>query len=40
MAESIPGLDLVPTWTAAAYMAIRKKKGETMPPANQVVIDV
>jgi hypothetical protein len=40
MAESIPGLDLVPTWTAAAYLAIRKKKGAPMPPPQQVVIDV
>jgi hypothetical protein len=37
IAESIPGLDLVPTWTLAAYMAMKKKK--TAPIPQCVVVD-
>jgi hypothetical protein len=38
LAEAIPGLDLVPTWTAAAYLAMKKKKDVPVTPAT--VIDV
>ena len=38
VAEVIPGLDLVPTWTAAAFLAIKSKK--QAPKGQGVVIDV
>ena len=37
-AESIPGLALVPTWTASAFLAIRSKKRTTTDQGQ--VIDV
>ena len=38
VAESIPGLDLVPTWTVATFLAIKGKK--SAPADKAVVIDV
>ena len=38
IAESIPGLDLVPTWTVSALLAIKSKK--RAPTGQGVVIDV
>lgn len=38
IAEAVPGLDLVPTWTAAAFLAIKSKK--RVPTEQGVVIDV
>lgn len=38
IAEAVPGLDLVPTWTAAAFLAIKSKK--RAPTEKGVVIDV
>jgi len=38
VAEAIPGLDLVPTWTAAAFLAIKSKKHVSTEQG--VVIDV
>ena len=38
IAEAVPGLDLVPTWTAAAFLAIKSKKRASTDQG--VVIDV
>lgn len=32
LAELIPGVDLIPTWTAAVWLVTRRRKGEP-PPA-------
>ncbi len=44
MAESIPGLNLVPTWTAAVLLVTKKKKPEAQPSATPgkppVIVDV
>ena len=38
IAEAVPGLDMVPTWTAAAFLAIKSKKH--VPTEQGVAIDV
>jgi hypothetical protein len=38
--EFVPGLELIPTWTAAVAFIVSKRKGDAPPPPTVTVVDV